>query len=109
MSHEIGWTHFGPVARAGAFVASLGIKPIAESVRRNKRKQLPMSMRAKVNKWIPDRGFGFCRTDDGQSVFIHVSELHGLESLPIGAEIEFEISPDNRNPSRFRATKVRVL
>ena len=94
---------------AGSFIESVGISTAtAAPARRIKRTKATMT-RAKIVKWT-EKGYGFAKTDSGESVFIHVSELiEGLESLPIGQEVEFTIAADKRDPSRFRATGVKVL
>jgi len=108
MNHYDGWTHFGPAAPRGAFVASVGISiEDAAPARRSKQKVVSMHS-GKITKWL-DKGYGFAKTADGDDVFVHCSALpSGLESLQVGTAIEFEIVTDPRNPARYRAAKVAL-
>ena len=107
--HYQGLVVLGRPGRLGAFARSLGITSHAAKSRRNKRNRESMSTHGKVVKWLDDRFFGFAKTDGDESVFVHGSELGGLKSLAIGTELEFNIVPDKRDPTRFRATGVTVL
>jgi cold shock CspA family protein len=111
MTEHIGWVAYGPAARAGAFIASLGIIITAAKVRRNKQRKLTVRTRLRVTKWLPDRGFGFARDSvTDRDVFVHVSALlNGLTALNVGDEIEADITQDKRDPSRSRAAAVSLL
>ena len=59
-----------------------------------------------------DRGFGFIQPDDGrQDVFFHASVVEGrpFDQLREGQRVEFEEGPDERDPRRTRALRVRPL
>ena len=59
-----------------------------------------------------DRGFGFITPSDGrQDVFFHASvvEGEGFDRLREGQRVEYEEGPDQRDPRRTRATRVRPL
>jgi len=45
-----------------------------------------------ICRLVRDRGFGFIKSDDGQDVFFHRSELHGVifDSLKEGQSVEFD-------------------
>jgi cold shock protein len=65
-----------------------------------------------VKKWIPDRGFGFIRRDDGlPDVFVHVNEVQraGLSDLQVGQRLSFDIQPDRRDPTRSRAINLKAI
>lgn len=60
-------------------------------------------------KTITDRGFGFIKTESGEEIFFHSSELVDVEyaSLRQGQQVEFENGqgPDGRS----RGVKVRLV
>lgn len=62
-----------------------------------------------------DRGFGFIspenRSPETGDVFFHSSSVvtGGFDELREGDAVEFEVEPDPRDPSRSRATNVKVL
>jgi cold shock CspA family protein len=65
-----------------------------------------------------DRGFGFIRQEQDSSgsgssndIFFHHSVVTGsqFDDLREGQEVEMETGPDTRDPSRVRATMVRVI
>ncbi|MGC2825490.1 MAG: cold shock domain-containing protein [Pseudolabrys sp.] len=52
--------------------------------------------------------FGFIRADRGGSdVFFHVTELNG-QHVKRGDRVTYNIAPDQRNPTKFRAVQVQV-
>ena len=60
------------------------------------------------------QGFGFIGRDDdgrGRDVFFHrsVVEGAGFDSLREGQRVEYDEGPDERDPQRTRATRVRPL
>ena len=62
-----------------------------------------------------DKGFGFILESPGpkgnNDLFFHRSAVVGaeFEDLREGQEVSFEAGPDPRDPSRFRASDVRVV
>jgi CspA family cold shock protein len=59
-----------------------------------------------------DRGFGFIRPDEGpQELFFHASVVEGgaFDQLRQGQRVEYDEGPDERDPRRSRATRVRPL
>lgn len=66
-----------------------------------------------------DKGFGFIMESGGtesagskgNDLFFHRTAVVGAEfdSLREGQEVSFESGPDPRDPSRFRASDVRVV
>ena len=59
-----------------------------------------------------DRGFGFIRPDEGQQeLFFHASVVEGgtFDQLREGQRVEYDEGPDERDPRRMRATRVRPL
>jgi CspA family cold shock protein len=59
-----------------------------------------------IKKIIPDRGFGFIRSEDGKEVFFHRSCCEGLifETLKEGQPVDFDLEEAARGP---RASNVR--
>ncbi len=60
-------------------------------------------------KWFNDtKGFGFIRSDEGQDVFVHQSEIRcdGYRSLAEGARVEFELTDGPKGP---KATNVKKM
>ncbi|MFC1924785.1 cold-shock protein [Chloroflexota bacterium] len=55
-----------------------------------------------------DRGFGFIKTEQGEDLFFHRSELQGVDynSLREGQEVEFEVG--RGRDGRSQAEKVRL-
>ena len=59
-----------------------------------------------------DRGFGFIRGDEDQrELFFHASVVEGgaFDQLREGQRVEYDEGPDERDPRRSRATRVRPL
>ncbi len=59
-----------------------------------------------------DRGFGFIRSDEDQrELFFHASVVEGgaFDQLREGQRVEYDEGPDERDPRRSRATRVRPL
>ena len=56
-----------------------------------------------------DRGFGFIRTQSGQQVFFHRTNLRDVDfvfvSLEEGQAVEFELQPGEKG---LRATSIRI-
>jgi len=54
-----------------------------------------------------DRGFGFIRTQSGQQVFFHCTNLRDVDfvSLEEGQAVEFELQPGEKG---LRATSIRI-
>jgi CspA family cold shock protein len=60
-------------------------------------------------KWFNEtKGYGFIRSDEGQDVFVHQSEIQaeGFRSLKEGQKVEFELTEGQKGP---KATNVRAL
>ena len=65
----------------------------------------------KITRLVRDRGFGFIKAEDSnEDVFFHTTSLVGsvFDDLQEGQTVEFELQPDPRNPSRTRASDVRI-
>ncbi len=60
-----------------------------------------------IKKLIPDRGFGFIKTDTGD-LFFHMSALQevSIEELSEGQTVEYE---EGQGPKGPRAESVRVV
>ena len=62
-----------------------------------------------------DKGFGFIKDSPGaqgnNDLFFHRSAVVGVEfdDLTEGQEVSYRAEPDPRDPSRFRATDVRLV
>ena len=61
-----------------------------------------------IRRLMADRGFGFIKTEQGEDLFFHRSELRGVnyDSLREGQEVEFEVGR-GRN-GRSQAVGVRL-
>ncbi len=60
-----------------------------------------------------DRGFGFVAPSGSsgrEDLFFHASAVENatFELLQVGQEVDYDVEPDPRNPSRMRAVHVRV-
>jgi CspA family cold shock protein len=65
-----------------------------------------------IKRLIRGRGFGFIQPEGAtEEVFFHTSavESPSFDELNEGQQVEFEIEPDPRQPSRSRATHVRQV
>ncbi|KMO85346.1 cold-shock protein [Megasphaera cerevisiae DSM 20462] len=64
-------------------------------------------------KWFNEsKGFGFITPDDGQSdVFVHFSAIvsDGFKTLQENQKVSFDVEPDPKNASRFKAANVKAL
>ena len=63
-------------------------------------------------KYFDDvRGYGFIRRDDGQDIFIHVSEMTEVPyHLRVGGvEVEYKVSENPRSPGKLMARDVRLV
>jgi CspA family cold shock protein len=63
-----------------------------------------------IKRLAQDRGFGFIRPDgEADDVFFHTSAVqgNGFDALREGERVEFEKSPDERDPRKTRAINVR--
>lgn len=61
-----------------------------------------------------EKGFGFISPDGGRSngdLFFHHSAVAngGFDMMQVGQQVEFEEGPDPRDPSRYRASNVRLM
>ena len=61
----------------------------------------------RVKFFNEERGFGFIRQDDGHSIFVHGSNVHG-GMLAEGDRVEFLIGTD-RKTGKLQAHSVRVV
>lgn len=61
-----------------------------------------------------EKGFGFITPDGGESgndLFFHHSAVEngGFDAMRIGQQVRYDEGPDPRDPSRRRATNVRLV
>jgi len=65
-------------------------------------------MEGTVEKWL-DKGFGFIKTDDGEEVFIHHTEIQGDEdfkSLQSGQRVKFDVVEGPKGKSAKNLTVI---
>jgi CspA family cold shock protein len=64
-------------------------------------------MEGRIKRIMRDRGFGFIRTQSGQQVFFHRTNLRDVDfvSLEEGEAVEFELQPGEKG---LRATSIRI-
>jgi len=62
----------------------------------------------RIKKIIPDRGFGFVRSEDGNEVFFHRTELTTVDfdSLQEGESVTFDIVDSPKGPRARNLQKV---
>jgi cold shock CspA family protein len=62
----------------------------------------------KVSNWNADRGFGFIKTDAGDSHFAHINNFNPRIEPEIGQRVQFEVVQDDRK-GKSRADNVRPI
>jgi len=62
-----------------------------------------------IRRLVRDRGFGFIKSDDGQDVFFHRSELQGItfDSLEEGQSVEFEKGQGPKGPKAVNIKRTK--
>lgn len=66
-------------------------------------------MRGQIVRLVRERGFGFLRSESGQEVFFHRTELQdaSFDALRGDEQVEYDMGTDARS-GRERAVNVRV-
>ncbi len=61
-----------------------------------------------IRRLVKDRGFGFIKSDDGQDLFFHRSELRGVpfDFLKEGESVEFEKGEGSKGP---KAANIKLI
>ena len=63
-------------------------------------------------KWFnAEKGFGFISNDNGgEDVFVHFTAIisDGFRTLEEGQKVTFDMEPDPKDSSKFRATNVKI-
>jgi len=52
------------------------------------------------------KGFGFITPDEGDDLFVHISNVRNSEQLQDGDKVEFEVEEGKRGP---QATEVKII
>jgi len=64
-----------------------------------------------VKKWF-QKGFGFITVDEtNEEIFVHFSviEGEGFKTLEEGQKVSFDIEQDPKDPTKNRATNVKII
>lgn len=61
-------------------------------------------MKGVVRSFVAEKGFGFIDGADGQSYFVHIKSVHGVNVLFQGQSVEFEPHPTPKGLSAIRVT-----
>jgi len=63
-----------------------------------------------IEKLMP-KGFGFLKSDKGESLFFHARHLQGasFEDLKVGSKMKFVASPSQNKPGSFEAQQLKLL
>jgi cold shock CspA family protein len=64
-------------------------------------------MLAQVNSYLPNRGFGFLKADDGLEYFFHYSNFTGAPRL--GARVSFDLADPVRFGQRKQAVNIQII
>ena len=61
-----------------------------------------------IRRLVKDRGFGFIKSDDGQDLFFHRSELRGVtfDLLKEGESVEFK---EGEGPKGPKAVNIKLI
>jgi len=61
-----------------------------------------------IRRLVRERGFGFIKSDDGQDLFFHRSELQrvAFDSLKEGQTVEFEKGEGSKGP---KAVNIKLI
>lgn len=63
-------------------------------------------------KWFnAEKGFGFISNDNGgEDVFVHFTAIvsEGFRTLEEGQKVTFDMEPDPKDSSKFRASNVKI-
>jgi cold shock protein len=63
-----------------------------------RNRQVGSAVQSKVKFFDHDRGFGFISREDGEDVFVHVSNLQAPgTTLSEGQTVEFEVGPGRKS------------
>jgi cold shock CspA family protein len=65
----------------------------------------------RIVNWNVERGFGFIRANsNSRSYFAHIRDWSNTDTAPAaGQEVLFEITPDDKNPEKQKASNIRVM
>jgi len=63
-------------------------------------------VKGEVIKWFDDKGFGFVKTDDNKSYFLHISQMANQEAPKVGDTVKFEAATSDRGLQAHKASIV---
>lgn len=63
-------------------------------------------MKGSIHKYIPEKGFGFIRTENNDSLFFHHSALQSGHNVEINDQVEFQIKTTHRGD---RAEDIKLI
>ncbi len=63
-----------------------------------------------ILSWNVERGFGFIRANsNSKSYFGHIRDWKNTDTTPApGLDVLFEITPDDKNPEKDKASNIRL-
>jgi cold shock CspA family protein len=60
----------------------------------------------KVTRYFPERAFGFILADDGQSYFLHVSQIQDDDPIQVGDRFSFQPKSTEKGLVAVNCTRI---
>merc|ERR1712087_698386 len=65
-------------------------------------------LRGECTSWNTEKGFGFIHIDDGESVFVHSTDIQGADKLRRGDRVEFEVCVNFKHKKKKAVRVVQI-